>query len=195
MRVDYAVSPVWSSRSRRKNSSASKGKLYRTIPTPIHSNGIVAAARKNCTTAKICWITTVLLSLLQPGPSWNVKPVPSKRGSAPQAKRTSGVFSGRAVTLNTAEEIRKTLKQIYPDVDDDAFSIEGGMRVRAVTLGTYRCIAFQTDYWPRHEGVRAVAQSATTTAQPVREALVEMGSSGYAVSVPRCVPRESPGIV
>ena len=26
--------------------------------------------------------------------------------------------------MNTAEEIRKTLKQIYPDVDDDAFSIE-----------------------------------------------------------------------
>src|SRR5712692_6995482 len=28
----------------------------------------------------------------------------------------------------------------------------GGMCVRAVTLGTYRCTAFLTDYWPRHEG-------------------------------------------
>src|SRR5437016_13398089 len=64
-----------------------------------------------------------------------------------------------------------------------------------VTLGTYRCIAFQTDHSPRHEGVRAVAQSASTTARPVRQALVEMGSSGYAVSAPRRVRRESPGIV
>src|SRR5260370_550584 len=47
----------------------------------------------------------------------------------------------------------------------------GGMHVRAVTLGTYRCIAFLTDYWPRHEGVRAVAHSASTTARLVRHRL------------------------
>src|SRR5713101_5099176 len=71
----------------------------------------------------------------------------------------------------------------------------GGMRVRAVTLGTYRCLAFQTDYSRRHEGVGAVAQSASTPVRPVRQALVEMGSSGYAVRATRRVRRESRGIV
>ncbi len=43
--------------------------------------------------------------------------------------------------------------------------------------------------------VRVVAQPVSTTARPVRQALVEMGSSGYAVSAPRHARRESPGIV
>src|SRR5260370_33505352 len=54
----------------------------------------------------------------------------------------------------------------------------GGMHVRAVTLGTYRWIAFLTDYWPRHEGVRAVAQSASTTPRPGREGLAEIAPFG-----------------
>jgi len=67
--------------------------------------------------------------------------------------------------------------------------------VRAVNIGDILLHCLPNRLFATIRRVRAVAQPVSTTARPVRQALVEMGSSGYAVSAPRRARRESPGIV
>jgi hypothetical protein len=69
------------------------------------------------------------------------------------------------------------------------------LRVRAVDVGDIPLHYLPNRLLATTRRGRAVVQSASTTARPVRQALVEMGSSGYAVSAPRRVRRECRGIV
>src|ERR1700680_2422042 len=67
--------------------------------------------------------------------------------------------------------------------------------VRAVDVGDISLHCLPNRLFATTRRVRAVAQSVSSTTRPVRQALVEMDSSGYAVSAPRRARRESPGIV
>src|SRR6516225_9910359 len=69
------------------------------------------------------------------------------------------------------------------------------LRVRAVDVGdmSLQCLPKQTIGHDTEDSVGSPVGS--TTVRPVRKALVEMGSSVYAVGAPRCARRESPGIV